>query len=409
MSLVLRGPTLADGRRVDVTVRGRLVETVEPAGHRGVGAADVDLSGYLLLPAPAEPHAHLDKAYSADAAPNTTGDLGGAVAAWLRYRPTMTGEAITARARAAIAAYVGHGVTAIRTHVDVGDDIGQRAVAAVAAARDAMAGECEVQLVAFIGSPLSGTAGATHRALLREAMAAGADVVGGCPGLDPEPAECIDICLATAADHGTPVDLHIDEGLEPEPCTLALLADAVGPAGFPGGVVASHCVSLGMMPPEQATGIAQRAAAAGIAIICLPQTNLYLQAREHRTAPPRGMTALQVLRAAGVTVAAGGDNLQDPFNCLGRADPLDTAALLVLAGHETTDAAYAAVSTDARRALGMSTVEIMPGAPAELLAVRAVSVRHAIAEATAERVVIHCGRLVARTSVNRYFGDARDW
>ena len=66
----------------------------------------------------------------------------------------------------------------------------------------------------------------------------------------------------------------------------------------------------------------------------LPQTNLFLQGRDHPVAMPRGLTAIAALREAGALVAAGADNVQDPFNLVGRSDPLETAALLVMAGHE---------------------------------------------------------------------------
>src|SRR5262249_39142673 len=150
---------------------------------------------------------------------------------------------------------------------------------------------------------------------------------------------------------------------------------------------------------DRARYVADRVAAAGIAVICLPLTNLYLQGRDH-TPAPRGLTALRILRAAGVTVAAGGDHPQGPFNGPGRADPMEVAGLLVLAGHETPASAYSAVSGDARRALGLSTVArqagapaateavapaaIEPGAPAELLAIKAGSLRGAVAEASPE-------------------------
>jgi cytosine deaminase len=400
-TLVLRGATLEDGERVDVRTRGCLIESVGPPGTLTADVAPLDLSGYLLLPAPVEAHAHLDKAYTADTATNSTGDLGGAVSAWLRYRPSMSTADIMERAQAAVRAYVGHGATAIRAHIDVGEDIALRAVGALTAVRESVADACDLQVVAFVSAPLSGRAGAQHRALLREAMSAGADVVGGCPAFDDNPSEYIDICLDAAADQASPVDLHIDEGLAPDPCTLLLLADAVTHSGFPYGVAASHCVSLGMMPSDRAREIADRVAEAGIVVVCLPLTNLYLQGRDHPYAAPRGLTALRTLRAAGVTVAAGGDNLQDPFNCLGRADPLETAALMVLAGHQTPASAYAGVSADARTALGLSTVAIEAGAPAELLAIRAGSLREAVAEASPERVVIHAGSVVARTTVRR--------
>ena len=106
---------------------------------------------------------------------------------------------------------------------------------------------------------------------------------------------------------------------------------------------------------------------------------------------------------AGVNVAGGGDNLQDPFNTVGRADPFETAALLVMAGHLTPEAAYDAVSAAARRAMGLEEVRIEAGRPADLLAVRATTVRDAVASAPADRVVFARSRLVARTAATTTF------
>lgn len=404
--LLLRDVWLPDGRRANVRLSGSTIASVTAAGPAvpadGAGVT-LDLSGYLLLPAPAEPHAHVDKAYAAARVPNPGGDLAGAVTSWLRYRREMSADDVLARGSAAVRAYLGNGATAVRTHVDVGEDIGLSVLSSVLAIRDRMVGQVEVQVVAFVGSPLSGVAGAGNRALLADALAMGADVAGGAPGFDPDPAACVEACLRAAAHQGVPVDLHVDEALWAQPCVLSLLADAVLAMGFPHGVVASHCVSLGMLAPDVAGEIAGRVAAAGVCVVCLPLTNLYLQGRDQPVATPRGLTAIRILRSAGVTVAAGGDNLQDPFNAVGRADPLDTATMLVLAGHDTPGSAYAAVSTHARRALGMSDVDIIAGAPAELLAIRAASVDQAVAESAADRVVIHRGRVVARTTTTREF------
>ncbi|WP_155375164.1 amidohydrolase family protein [Catellatospora vulcania] len=404
--LLLRAAALADGRRVDVRIDTGTIERVEPAGTLdATGAQVVDLDGHVLLPAPMEIHAHLDKALSADAVPNPAGDLFGAVTAWLAYRPSLTREQVEHSARTALHGYLGHGATAVRTHADLGDGIGKRALQAVLAVRDEAAARCAVQVTAFAAVPLTGAAGAANRAMLADALVAGADAVGACPGLDPDPAGCIAICLDLAAQYGVPLDLHVDEWLHPDPCTLELLADAVTATGFPYGVIAGHCVSLGMMEPDRAGKIADKVARAGIAVACLPQTNLFLQGRDHDRAVPRGLTALRTLRAAGVTVAAGGDNLQDPFQLLGRGDPLETAALLVLAGHDTPETAYDAVSAQARRAAGLPPVAVAPGSPAELLAVRAGSLREALATATAHRLVVHDGRIVARTTVTRHDPD----
>ena len=42
---------------------------------------------------------------------------------------------------------------------------------------------------------------------------------------------------------------------------------------------------------------------------------------------------MTALREAGATVAAGGDNLRDPFHPVGRGDALEVAALMVTCGH----------------------------------------------------------------------------
>ena len=86
----LRNATLADGRRVDVSLRGPVIASVEPVGTAAPDGACEDLAGKLLLPAPAEPHAHLDKAYTAALVPNPKGDLLGAIEAWTGFLPDLT-------------------------------------------------------------------------------------------------------------------------------------------------------------------------------------------------------------------------------------------------------------------------------------------------------------------------------
>jgi cytosine deaminase len=193
-----------------------------------------------------------------------------------------------------------------------------------------------------------------------------------------------------------PIDLHTDETLDANRLDVLDLAEAVRHTGYDLGATASHCVSLGMQTPGRQAEVAEVVAEAGVAVVTLPQTNLFLQGRQHPTGTPRGLTALRPLLAAGATLAAGGDNLQDPFNLVGRGDPLEAASLLVAAGHLRPEEAYQAVSNASRVALGLPPVEVVPAAPAELLAIRACSVREAIAFAPADRIVIHRGRVVAR-------------
>ena len=182
---------------------------------------------------------------------------------------------------------------------------------------------------------MTGAAGADQRALLREAIAAGADLVGGCPHLEgDELGAATDVLLGVAADFGVGVDLHTDETLDPTVDGLSELCRAVL-AGFAHPATASHCVSLGQRPHVEQRAIAELVAEAGRRTSSHCPTRTCSSRVAARAPMPRGLTAVAALRAAGVNVAAGADNLQDPFNPVGRACPFETAGLMIMAAHLT--------------------------------------------------------------------------
>jgi cytosine deaminase len=399
--VVLRNGRLADGSGVDLHLdqHGCIAEVVATSGAPAGPMPDdeLDLGGWLMLPSMAEPHAHLDKALTAEIVPNPAGDLRGAIDAWIgaaaEGRFTFAGT--VERATRAMELLVVHGVTAVRTHVNV---TGSNPTEPLLAVQEAAAGFdrlLDVQTVALTGSPMLGPEGAANRAALGAALEAGVDLVGGCPHHEPDGAGMIAIALAAATEAGVGIDLHVDEMLDPSVLTLRDLARQVIDTGFDGLVAASHCVTLGMQSPEIQAEVAALVAEAGIAVFALPQTNLFLQGRDHPTATPRGLTAVAALQDHGVTVAAGADNVQDPFNLVGRSDPLETAALMVMAGHQLPDTAYEMVSNRGRRAMGLPEVGFQPGDPADLLVIDAPSIRGAIADAPLSRRVFRRGRLVA--------------
>ncbi len=406
VDLRLHRTRLSDARVVDVDIADGRVIAVTPSGEgpapggasdSGPPATELDLDGYLLLPAPAEPHAHLDKALTADVFANPTGDLLGAIEVWRSNRPDLTVEEIADRAERAARINLAHGITAIRTHIDVSDLVGTTSAEALIAVRDRIGHLIDIQIAGLVSTPSVGEQGGSNRRALLDTLELGIDVVGGCPHLEELPEPSIRAALEDASRFDRPVDLHMDETLDPAVLDLVDLAHLVIDTGFEGRVTASHCVSLGVQPPEVQEEVARLTAEAGIGVIALPQTNLFLQARGVAVGPARGLTPVATLRGAGVTVAAGADNLQDPFNTMGRGDPLETAALMVMVGHMTPEDAYDAVSATARTVMGLETVAIEPGRPAEFLAVRAGSLREAIASAPADRVVIHRGRVVSRS------------
>jgi len=382
--LLLTGARLMDGRVVDVRISGDRIQAVGTVGSLGplpalpgaptvTTGARIDLSGYLLLPAPAEAHGHYDVAFSAAFAtppPETEADL-------VRR---VTEAALTS---------LGYGATAQRTHVRIGDVHGLHRLEAVLTARQALRGLAELQAVAM-PRLLTGLAGAEGRAQLRDALKLGATAAGGCPDLDPDPAGYVQVLLEAAREADCPVDLHTAAA---DPAQLARLAGALAP--LRPRVTLGPCSAL-------APGGSTVLATAGIRVVCLPQ-NGWCTGLE---GPAIGLrhSLVSELNEARVPFTAGSGALRDLSNTAGRADPLEAAYLLAAAGTLSPEAAYEAVGNQARIALGLPPVRVDAGFPAELLAVRGDSLAGAMAGGHS-RLVVHSGRVVSRTSAVREFAD----
>ncbi|MGY1583636.1 amidohydrolase family protein [Streptomyces sp. MN13] len=377
--LLLSGARLTDGRTVDVLLSGGRIEAVGTAGSLGgtrASGARVDLGGYLLLPAPAEPHAHADTALTADADGPVSYDL----------------QDVQRRATRAALLQLGHGATALRAHVRVGDVQGLEALRAVLRARRSLRGLVELTAVAM-PRVLTGAAGADGLAVLRDAVKMGASVVGGCPDADPDPTGYVEAVLAVASEHGCPVDLHTDAA---DPARLARLAAMAG--GLRPGVTIGPCAGVARLPTDLASRTADQLAAAGVTVVCLPQGGC-------GSVDHPGTAPVRLLRAAGVRVAAGSGALRDVSNPVGRGDPLEAAYLLASRQGLRPEDAYDTVSASARAALGLPEVRVEAGFPAELLAVRGDRLAGALSLAYS-RIVVHQGRVVARTSAVREYCDS---
>lgn len=387
--LFIKDALLADGVCTSLRICDGVIASV--GGRAESNDEHLDAAGSLVLPAMAEAHAHLDKAFLAESVPNPTGDLLGAIVAMEAAHENLTGADIEARAERAARLIARNGATAIRTHADLTKNIGLSSVTALLAVRDRLRDIVDIEIFALTGFPSVGPDGAHHRALLREAVAMGIDGIGGCPHFEPDPHAANEAFLAAAADAGLPVDLHVDETLDPARFALADLAERVIASGFPHRVAASHCISLVMQTERVQAQISERLAEAGISVIALPSSNLYLHGREHGVGTPRALTAIGALRRAGVNVAAGADNLQDPFNPVGRGDCLETASLMVMVGHVLPHDAYGMVSNAVRTVMGRPVAGTQVGMAADLVIVPVTTTREAIAFAPSPRIVIRGG------------------
>jgi cytosine deaminase len=350
---------------------------------------DLDATGWRVLPSAVEPHAHLDKALTASRLdPDAGNDLLSAIGQWRALLPVIDAADIAERALQAVRRYAARGITAIRTHVDVppsGDPL--RAVDAVIAVREQLRGRVTLQVCLLAGFDVPDA------------------VIGGCPHIAPDPHREVTRMLDLAERLGLPVDLHADEqtGVELQDAGLDIvdLAEQVLARGLQQRVTASHCVRLGMLPPDRLARVLELAARAGLGIVTLPITNLYLQGRDATHAVPRGIAAVRQILDAGIPLAAGADNLRDPFNPAGRADPFETTSLLMTAAHLRPVEALAAVTTGARTVLGLPAAGTAPGAAADLVLVPDVDLGDVLAGAVDARVVVSGGRVIADTRIAR--------
>ncbi|MFI1013581.1 amidohydrolase family protein [Streptomyces sp. NPDC020965] len=375
-ALLLRGARLTDGRTVDVRIGGGRIEAVGTAGSLAPHSARLDLTGYLLLPAPAEPHGHGDTALTAD----SPGPV------------SYARDDVQRRATEAALLQLGHGATALRSHVRIGGVHGLDPLEAVLQARRSLRGLTDLTAVA-VPRLLTGVAGADGLAMLRDAVKMGAAVVGGCPDDDPDPTGYAEAVLETAAEHGCPVDLHTHGA---DPARLARLAAMAG--GLRPGVTIGPCAGLTLLPREIAARAVDRLAAAGVTVVCQPQGGC-------GAVEQRGVAPVRLLRAAGVRVAAGSGALRDVSNPVGRGDPLEAAYLLASQSGLRAQEAYETVAAAAREAMGLPEVRVEAGFPAELLAVRGERISGVLSLAYS-RIVVHRGRVVARTSAVREYCDS---
>lgn len=390
----LRGVRLVDGTLADLGIaEGRI-------GDPGTAGVEVDASGWRALPAACEPHAHLDKALTAPRMdPGAGNDLMAAIQQWQGILPGIDGADIAERALAAIRRGVARGITAFRTHVDVpqsGDPM--RGIDAMIALRERLRGRVTLQVCVLAGPDVSD-------ALVEESIARGIDVVGGCPHIGADPHREVTRMLDAAQRHGLPVDLHADEQTDVAVPDSTLdtvdLAEQTIARGIEQRVTASHCVRLGSLPPQRLAGVLEVVARSGIGIVTLPITNLYLQGRDATHLAPRGLTAVRAILDAGIPLGAGADNLRDPFNPAGRADPFETTSLLMTAGHLRQEEALAAVTSGARTVMGLPSAGTAPGDVADLVLVPDVELGDVLAGAEDARIVLSGGRIVADTRVDR--------
>lgn len=371
----------------DMLIRdGRIARIGPDLPTEGIAAEDG--GDCIALPGLVEAHTHLDKSlWGMGWRPHQAGPrLIDKIETERRLKRNWNIDPERQSARLA-ALSLSQGSTAIRSHVDIDTDIGLSGFEGVAVTREKYRDAVDIEIVAFPQSGLMCRPGTLE--LMEEALANGADVVGGLDpcGIDRDPKGQLDAVFALAERHGKPVDIHLHEPDELGAFSIEMILDRTVAHGMQGKVTVSHAFCLGMADRARARGLVERLAEARIAIATI-------------ATPSRPVPSAAELREAGVTLCAGSDGIRDTWGPYGNADMLERAMLLGLRNNFRTD-------TDVEHALwccsyGGAKVMELPdygleeGCAADLVLVEAETVAHAVAAHPPRRLVVKRGLVVAR-------------
>ena len=402
MDLIIRNARLRRGDGlVDIGIADGRIEAIAPRISGGA-AEEVDAAGQLTTPSFVEPHIHLDKALTADRArENVTNVFEESVAIMREVKRGYTMEDVADRATRVIHGLVSHGVTMVRSYVDVDTIVGLTALEGILAARERCRRLAHVEVIAFPQEGIWCDPGADE--LMRQAMERGADVVGGMPFaemIDADSDRHIEFVLALARRFDRDVQMHIDETDDPGARTLHAYAVAAIRAGWHGRVTADHATALAAYDDNYAARVIGLVARARMNMVVLP-TKLMRGGVRDKEPRRRGITRVKELIAVGVNVAYGQDVIQDGFlPVFGTGDPLQVGFLLAFAAQFSSRASietlYDMATVNGARIMRRPDHGIGVGRRADLIVVAAPSVQEAYRIQAPRLAVVHDGRIVAR-------------
>jgi cytosine/creatinine deaminase len=395
--LVVTEARLRDGKVVDLHCAGGLVTALVPTGALPVHVeADlVEAAGGLVTEPFVDAHLHLDKvrtlplvgdaalqAYTADGMADSARGIDLARAVKQHYRV----EALLPNIRQALADGLRFGVLHVQAFADVDTAAGLVGVQAVLAAREEFRGRVDVSVVSFPQDGVLRDPGAAE--LVAEAMAGGADVVGGIPWIEATTADQeahVEWACALAARLGRRVAMLTDDAPDPGYDTTRMLAEAMRRHGLEGRGVACHARAVGHYEADRQDALLDLAREVGLGLVSDPHT---------------GSVALPVERAMGrgVAVALGQDDIEDAYYPFGRHNLLEVAFLaahlLDMRSAPQLEVLVDLVTTSAARVLGLDGYGLREGGPADLLVHEATRTVDLLARHDPPRVVIRAGRIL---------------
>lgn len=284
---------------------------------------DIDAASNLVVPPFIEPHIHLDATLTAgEPAWNMSGTLFEGIERWGERKALVTHEDTKARAKKTIDMLVDHGIQHVRTHVDVTDPT-LSALKSMLEVREETRHLIDLQIVAFPQEGIESFKGG--RELMTEAIAMGADVVGGIPHFEntrDQGVSSIKFLMDLAERTGCLVDVHCDETDDPQSRFLEVLAEEARVREMGEGVTASHTTAMGSYDNAYCSKLFRLLKLSQINFVSCPTESIHLQGRFDTYPKRRGLTRVAEIDRAGMNVCFGQDSIVDPWYPLGNGNIL---------------------------------------------------------------------------------------
>jgi cytosine deaminase len=379
---------------VDIAIAGgRIVAVGEAVGE---SARDtIDAEGGLVTESFVNPHLHLCKVWTspmmseAALAAYHGAEMGkalGAIDMASAVKANYDAAWITPNARRAVALAALHGVLHIRAFADVDSKARLEGVKALIAVREEFRGIVNIQVVAFAQDGIVKEPGAER--LMEEAMALGADVVGGIPWIeftDDDARSHIAFCFNLAVKHDADVSMLLDDAGDPSLRTLEMFATETLGGGWSGRARAHHCRAMALYPApylQRLSGVLRKAQ---ISIVSDPHTGpLHARVRD--------------LIDEGINVCLGQDDISDAYYPFGRNNMLEVAFLaahlLWMTGRDDLERLYDMTTVAGAKAMNVPHHAVAAGAEANLVVLGEPDVVEALRfHATPRHVVSHGRRI----------------
>ena len=371
----------------------------------------IDFSGDILdceqgivYPPFVEPHIHLDATQTAGQPNwNQSGTLFEGIERWAERKSLLSHEDVKSRAWKTLKWQIANGVQHVRTHVDVSDPT-LTALKAMLEVKKEVAPWVDLQIVAF---PQEGILSYPNgEALLEQAMAMGADVVGGIPHFEftrEYGVESMHIAFNIARKYNKQIDIHCDEIDDEQSRFVETVAALALKYEMGDKVTASHTTAMHSYNNAYASRLFRLLKLSKIHFVANPLVNIHLQGRFDTYPKRRGVTRVKEMLKNNINVCFGHDDVFDPWYPLGTANMLQVLHMGLhvcqLMGYGQINDGLKLVTENSAKALGLQGYGVEEGNAANFIILPAENGFDAVRRQVPTRYSIRHGKVIAETKL----------